>query len=89
MGFKKDMTHNPGNDTIIGNHHESVRTGPRNNVYLPSQDQMIINFCLFMDLYYVPQKKKRNILSIQLNGWITSKNYQLSRDNKNWNELNI
>lgn len=49
----------------------------------------LIFVCLFMDLYYVPQKKKRNILSIQLNGWITSKNYQLSRDNKNWDELNI
>lgn len=42
-----------------------------------------------MDLYYVPQKTKRNSLSIQLYRWITSKSYQLSRDNKNWDELNI
>lgn len=61
MGFKKDMTHNPGNDTIVGNYHQSVRTGPRNNVYLPSQDQMIINFCLFVygSILCSPEEKEK------------------------------
>lgn len=66
MRFEKDMTQNSSNDMTTGSHHESVRTGTKNNIYLPSQHQMIFNFFVYGSMLHSPKETKREIPTIQL-----------------------
>lgn len=81
------MIQNPCHEMITDSHHESVRIDTRNCIYLPCQDWMIFNFFVYGSLLYSQEEKKRNIPTIPLDRWITTKGYQLSRVSKSWNKI--